>query len=331
MNEDLNKNENEIIDSIKKYDGIFPKQHIQNAIDMGITIEPDLLKILEDVIEHVKTDSVCDEDWQSFVISSYLLAKLRSITAYKYFIETCKLSDEYLDLLLGDSLTEGLHQLLGSTFNGDLDSLSKIIFDDKLNVFARDAAVRSYLVLLKNQIITREKLISDFKNIFLKINQKDFIFRGCLISNCLNIYADELIDEILSSFKNNLVDESIVDLSDVKRHFKKDKSKIIYEFLNDEHNNLIDDPIKEMDWWHCWEENETDHSFTPSGNEFLTESLKHLLHSKINVLDSGIKQKKEKIGRNDRCPCNSGLKYKKCCLLLSPPLSKKLAVSQNKR
>jgi uncharacterized protein YecA (UPF0149 family) len=24
---------------------------------------------------------------------------------------------------------------------------------------------------------------------------------------------------------------------------------------------------------------------------------------------------KEKIGRNDACPCGSGLKYKKCCLL----------------
>lgn len=24
--------------------------------------------------------------------------------------------------------------------------------------------------------------------------------------------------------------------------------------------------------------------------------------------------KPEKIGRNDKCPCGSGLKYKKCCL-----------------
>jgi len=26
------------------------------------------------------------------------------------------------------------------------------------------------------------------------------------------------------------------------------------------------------------------------------------------------KPKKEKIGRNEKCPCNSGKKYKKCCL-----------------
>lgn len=31
---------------------------------------------------------------------------------------------------------------------------------------------------------------------------------------------------------------------------------------------------------------------------------------------------KEKVGRNDPCPCGSGKKYKQCCLN-KPPLSKK--------
>ncbi len=28
-----------------------------------------------------------------------------------------------------------------------------------------------------------------------------------------------------------------------------------------------------------------------------------------------VKQKQEKIGRNDLCPCGSGKKYKKCCMM----------------
>ncbi len=32
----------------------------------------------------------------------------------------------------------------------------------------------------------------------------------------------------------------------------------------------------------------------------------------------------EKAGRNDPCPCGSGLKYKKCCWLKSQPQKKKL-------
>ena len=34
-------------------------------------------------------------------------------------------------------------------------------------------------------------------------------------------------------------------------------------------------------------------------------------HSKAVIV---IKQKKEKIGRNDLCFCGSGKKYKKCCI-----------------
>ncbi|MBX9837795.1 MAG: SEC-C domain-containing protein [Silvanigrellaceae bacterium] len=113
--------------------------------------------------------------------------------------------------------------------------------------------------------------------------------------------------------------------------FKQIKSEALSDFKSNESYDLIKDPIEEMKWWGCWEENETEYNLTPSGSELLAGSLKHLLHSKLNLLGTGIKQKKEKIGRNDRCPCGSGLKYKKCCLSLSTPISKKIATLQNKR
>jgi len=34
----------------------------------------------------------------------------------------------------------------------------------------------------------------------------------------------------------------------------------------------------------------------------------------LHITDAGMKTKPTKIGRNDPCPCGSGLKYKKCCL-----------------
>lgn len=41
------------------------------------------------------------------------------------------------------------------------------------------------------------------------------------------------------------------------------------------------------------------------------EVINMLLNARIN---SHQNFKKEKIGRNDLCPCGSGKKYKKCCL-----------------
>ena len=37
-----------------------------------------------------------------------------------------------------------------------------------------------------------------------------------------------------------------------------------------------------------------------------------------------IRREEEKVGRNESCPCGSGLKYKKCCLLLKAQLEQLL-------
>jgi len=44
--------------------------------------------------------------------------------------------------------------------------------------------------------------------------------------------------------------------------------------------------------------------------------INHLNGVEENVYDSYIEPKPIEVGRNDECPCGSGKKYKKCCLLL---------------
>lgn len=44
--------------------------------------------------------------------------------------------------------------------------------------------------------------------------------------------------------------------------------------------------------------------------------INHLNGVKENVQESAVEPKPIEVGRNEPCPCGSGLKYKKCCLLL---------------
>lgn len=50
-------------------------------------------------------------------------------------------------------------------------------------------------------------------------------------------------------------------------------------------------------------------------NQLSTEKLQEIVENITNsMLNSNTQTKKcKKIGRNEKCPCNSGLKYKKCC------------------
>ena len=45
-------------------------------------------------------------------------------------------------------------------------------------------------------------------------------------------------------------------------------------------------------------------------NDRIKEKKSDIITQSMNLLP----QKKKKIGRNERCPCGSGKKYKKCCI-----------------
>lgn len=38
------------------------------------------------------------------------------------------------------------------------------------------------------------------------------------------------------------------------------------------------------------------------------------LETLINYTNNSVKEKRVKVGRNEKCPCGSGKKYKKCCI-----------------
>ena len=46
-------------------------------------------------------------------------------------------------------------------------------------------------------------------------------------------------------------------------------------------------------------------------------------------MSNGANTKAPKIGRNDRCPCGSGLKFKKCCLAQTKPPQPRMMASKD--
>lgn len=103
-------------------------------------------------------------------------------------------------------------------------------------------------------------------------------FNGFIIAAMLYLNKPESkIDSIRKAFNNNIVDITIAgDLEDVEIKLGlRDKRKTPKpNYLSEEHKQL----------------------------KFLTEDTRQL------------PAKKKKLGRNDKCPCGSGRKYKKCCI-----------------
>ncbi len=73
----------------------------------------------------------------------------------------------------------------------------------------------------------------------------------------------------------------------------------------DADGNVIDDPAQRMDWYlNSLEE------IVYAIDDYWAERRETILE----IVQKPLKSTAYKIGRNEKCPCGSGLKYKKCCL-----------------
>ena len=93
-----------------------------------------------------------------------------------------------------------------------------------------------------------------------------------------------LCNKIKNIFELGLVDESILNINNFNKAVLHESN---ISTLHQQYSS-IQSTVDSMSWWHCFKE-----------------------ERKIRTpVVTGVK-----IGRNDPCPCGSGKKYKKCCLL----------------
>lgn len=79
-------------------------------------------------------------------------------------------------------------------------------------------------------------------------------------------------------------------------------------------NQVIDgDQFREEQWYFYYDKDEsTNYEAITCQHEI--DHFNGVLLTDYRVLNIPVIVKKEKVGRNDPCPCGSGKKYKKCCL-----------------
>jgi len=154
------------------------------------------------------------------------------------------------------------------------------------------------LVLVAAGEMPRKDLIAYLRDRFTHNPREANEFWGTLICAALDIYPEELLSEIESAFADDLVDPDMVRPNSVQRQLSKGKEATLRAMKEKYH--FIRDIIAEMEWWACFRREQ--------------ESLPRALPARTQPKQSMIPAK-IKVGRNDACPCGSGKKYKKCCLV----------------
>src|ERR1035441_8396771 len=108
----------EILKELEPYTGRFPMDTMRVAIEQREVITPELLRVLESVAED-PVKQVERKDYMLHDFALYLLAQFREKRAYAPIVKMFSAPGETPFDLFGNTVTEGLSQILASVYDGN--------------------------------------------------------------------------------------------------------------------------------------------------------------------------------------------------------------------
>jgi len=294
----------EILKELEPYTGRFPRKAMHAAIEQREAITPELLRVVEAVAEN-PVDFAKRADYMLLVFAIFLLAQFREKRAYPLIVKMFSAPGETPFDLAGDTVTEGLSQILGSVYDGDPAPLQSLIESEDVNEYVRNAAIDAFLVLEHSGQMTRGEVVDYFQRLLGgKLKRTHSHAWNGLVSAVADMPAPELLEDVRRAYEDGLVDPGFADLAGIERDLRTRPQG------RRERHYVITDAIAEMEWWASFDPEEQRPAKLPKP---LAPPVLPAPPPPTNYVAPQPFVREPKVGRNDPCPCGSNKKYKKCC------------------
>ena len=209
------------------------------------------LEVLKNAKENY--EKILEEpEYFAHIYASFLLAQFREKQSFKLIIDLVSLPDEIPDGIYGDLLTEELHKILASVCNGDTMPIKKLIEDSNVNEYVRCAAIKTFIVLLGEGVISQSEVIDYYKSLYEGKLERELsqVWNELICSSC-EAGPSELYNYMKKAYEDELVEEDIITLEDVNGAMKiHDIEK--FPNLKNEGYGFIMDTIAELGCWVCF-------------------------------------------------------------------------------
>ena len=215
----------------------------------------------------------------------HVMAQARDTSALPPLLALLRQDGEVVEAVLGDAVTATLPRVLASVFDGQADPLFRLILDSSLDDEIRQAVLVACSFLCIDGRIKREAL----HRLLVRFDDAKAAVEGAIGWSAweeaiATLGFRDLAPRVEEARKDGRIDKEFSDpdwfketLREAERH-PDDRERLPPDLYG-----YLDDPIVALDW--------TREGYgEPQRNPF------------------------KDVGRNDPCPCGSGLKFKKCCL-----------------
>jgi hypothetical protein len=223
------------------------------------------------------------------IFAMYLLAQFREKRAYRPLVAIFSTRGDIPDRLVGDMVTEGLMQILGSVYDGAPQPLYGLVEDTSVDEYVRTATIDTFLVLWTSEQMPRDDGVANYRSLFHgKLERKGSPAWNGLVSAVADLRAPELLEEVREAFADGLVEPMFAGLKEIERD-------ILGPPRPQRRYDVITDVISEMETWSC---------FNPERSAMKTPSVPPESAVLATASANDIAPiRRQQVGRNEPCPC----------------------------
>jgi hypothetical protein len=298
-----------IIDRLDLPDGGFPSDAIEEARKRSQEITPLLIRLIEDATDDCRRGHL--DDCYGHFYGAFLLAEFRAVEAWPAIRAAISLPGQKPYELFGDAITEDFGCIIATLTGNGLEAIDDLVTDRSVDEYIRWAVCEVVLYRVRDGLLTKEDAI-DWLAAHLEkaIDNKDELAEG-LVVRLEDLAAERTLPLIEKAFAAGLIDDELYSLSDVREVITKG-DEVFEETMARLHHadGLIDHLQGWTDHDSDWDVGVDGLPDEPFDSHGLFDALEdeYLPENDTTIRNDGVK-----IGRNDKCPCGSGKKYKKCC------------------
>jgi len=279
--------------------GFLPSYALTEAVRLREEMIPLLLAELERVADDPR--SVPEEsDWpQPYEYAAALLAQFRDARAFGPLLRSLRHPDALVDRVWRPLLPDQVGDIVASVAHGRAEPLQDLVLRRSASELARIIAIEALLTLVAEGELAREDMIAFLRRGLRSLGEGDEHVAAYLVCAADELHPGEMLEEIRVAYARHRVDAGVIGLDAVEETAAQLRERVMSRlrvergYVSDAIALFADDPD--------FGDDETPAPGAPDAW----------------APEEPYRRDQPKVGRNDPCPCGSGKKFKKCCMVES--------------
>jgi len=236
----------------------------------------------------------------------HLLGQWREKAAYRPLVRLLKIPGHEVDAIFGDGITTTSHRVMAAVFDGHPEPLYEIILDPHAEQFIRAGMCEALAMVILRGALDRVLAGRFLRDAFtdLQPQAQNFAWVGWQSAIAM-LGMGDLKTLVKKAFDRGFIDSHILGFDHFEQDLKLGMECPEEPWPSDNHDyTLFGDTIEELSGWYCFTE-----QYRRDQQRWRRQAEAKCARSQR--LENPFKG----VGRNDPCPCGSGKKFKKCCLV----------------